>query len=200
LGISDTSCYLFFQDVGTETRLIDVYASNDNGLEHYVQMLADKGYNYSGGTHWAPHDANHRELISGTSRQSQAARLGLKWQVVPAISKTDQIALACQLINRLVVNSTIDLDTGEAKCQYAMDMMDQYHYKFDSVRKINSNAPAHDFSSHFCDALMLYAVAKAGSTGFARPTNTPILQQDRPYPRMSAIMARNNNRPAGLWG
>jgi hypothetical protein len=198
IGVADLTVLCWWQNVGSETRLIDVYASNNHGLEHYVQVLADKNYVY--GTHFGCHDLANREFTSGTSRIDAARRLGLKWQLVPAIPKNDQIALGCQLMNRLIINSTPDLDTGDAVCGYAMEALTQYQYKYDEIRKISSDKPLHDWSSHFCDAYLLYAVAKAKDTGFARPTGTPILQQDRPYPRMSAIMARNNNRPAGLWG
>lgn len=198
LGISDQTVYLFWQNVGAETRLIDVYASNDNGLEHYVKMLADKKYVY--GTHYAPHDAQHRELISGTSRTSQAARMGLIWQIVPALAKTDQIALGCQLMNRLVINNTPDLDTGEPVCEYAMECLGQYQFAYDEIRKISSNKPVHDWSSHLCDAFMLYAVAKAKDTGFARPSGNQMLSADVQYPRLSAIMAQRNKPTASMWG
>jgi phage terminase large subunit len=198
LGISDATTYLFFQNVGSETRLIDVYEASDNGLEHYVQMLNEKKYKY--GKHYAPHDAQHRELISGTSRISQAARLGLHWQVVPALPKQDQIALGCQLINRLIINSTPDLDTGAPACAYAMEALSNYQFKYDSVRKIMGRTPVHDWSSHLCDAFMLYAVAKAKDVGFIRPAEATTMQQERQYPRLSAIMRANNNRSTGLWG
>jgi phage terminase large subunit len=198
LGISDATTYLFFQNVGTETRLIDVYEASDNGLEHYVQMLADKKYRY--GSHFAPHDAQHRELISGTSRLSQAARLGLKWQVVPAIPKQDQIALGCQLMNRLVINRTPDLDTGEPACAYALEALSHYQFKYDSVRKIMSKTPIHDWSSHLADAFMLYAVAKAKDVGFARAENNPLHTDDRQYGRLSSIMASRSKPTSSMWG
>jgi hypothetical protein len=201
VGVADDTVFCFWQNVGTETRLIDVYSSNDNGLQHYVQMLADKGYVY--GTHYCPHDGAVREFGLGISRIEQAARLGLKWSLVPAAAKNDQIALGCQLMNRLIVNSTPDLDTGEGACEYAMEMLTQYHYKWDETRKVSSNQPVHDYSSHFCDAFMLYAVAKAKDTGFARPAGNQILMQSEystDRMRVSDIMRARSATKTSLWG
>jgi hypothetical protein len=198
IGVADLTVICWWQNVGTETRLIDVYASNSNGLEHYVQVIADKGFFY--GTHFGCHDLANREFTSGTSRIDAARRLGLKWQLVPAIPKSDQIALGCQLMNRLVINSTLDLDTGNPVCEYAVDMLEQYHYRFDETRKVNSSQPVHDYSSHFCDAFMLYAVAKAKDTGFARPSGAPIMHDDRQYGRLSDIMRASSATSKSLWG
>jgi phage terminase large subunit len=198
IGVSDLTVFCFWQTVGTEVRLIDVYANNDTGLEHYTKMLAEKPYYY--GTHYGPHDIENREFGSGTSRKEQAARLGLKWVKVSAIPKTDQIALGSQLMKRLVINNALDLDSGAPVCEYAIEALSQYHWKYDEVRKISSSTPVHDWSSHFCDAYMLYAVAKAKDTGFSLTPETKIKYQEKQYPRLGAIMARNNNRPAGLWG
>ena len=198
IGVADETVFCFFQNVGTETRLIDVYVSNDNGLEHYVKMLADKGYYY--GSHYCPHDGAVREFGRGISRIEQAARLGLKWQLVPAAAKQDQIGLGCQLLNRLIINSTIDLDTGEPVCEYAMDCLTEYHFKWDEVRKVSSTKPEHNWASHFCDAFMLYAVAKAKDVGFSRPASNTIMQHDSAMPRLSAIMAARSKPTASMWG
>jgi hypothetical protein len=198
IGVSDLTVFCFWQNVGTETRLIDVYVNNDKGLEHYTKMLAEKPYFY--GEHFGPHDIENREFGSGTSRIEQARRRGLNWSKVPAIPKSDQIAMGSQLMKRLVVNSSPDLDTGEPVCAYAMEALGQYHFKYDEVKKISSQTPVHDWSSHFCDAYMLYAVAKAKDTGFSKPSEAQIKYRERESPRLGAIMARNNNRPTGLWG
>ena len=111
LGVADDTVICFWQNVGTETRLIDVYKSNANGLEHYVKVLADKGYLY--GEHFGPHDIANREWGTGTSRLEQAARLGLHFKRVPNTPKNDQLSLGAQLINRMIINNTPDLDSGD---------------------------------------------------------------------------------------
>jgi hypothetical protein len=198
IGVADDTVFLFWQNVGSETRLIDVHVANDSGLEYYTKMLSEKGYYY--GEHFGPHDIQNREFGTGTSRIEQAARLGLHWKRVPNTPKADQLALGAQLINRMVINSTADLDSGEPVCGYAMEAMSHYHFKYDEVKKISSRTPEHDWSSHLCDAAMVYACAKARDTGFARATNLENMQHERNYPRVSAIMAQRNKPSASLWG
>jgi hypothetical protein len=198
LGVRDPTVVLFWQNVGTETRLIDIHESTDNGLEHYAQMLSDRGYYY--GEHWGPHDIANREWGTGTSRMEQAARLGINFKRVPNTPKDDQLSLGAQLINRLIINSTADLDSGEAMCDRAIECFEEYHYEYDEVRKVASNKPVHNWASHCCDAMMTYACAKARDTGFATPRVPDIKQHGSSYPRVSAIMAQRNKPSASLWG
>jgi hypothetical protein len=201
LGVADSTVVLMAQAVGTEIRIIDVYESTDNDLAHYAQVLAKKPYVYS--RHLVPHDARNREFTSATSRVDSAARLGMKWEVVPAIPKQDQIAMGCQLLNRCVINSTPDLDTGEVPCKYLLDMLEHYHFRYDPVRKITSTTPVHDFSSHAADALMLLGVALAKDTGFARPEGNQILMQSEystDRMRVSDIMRARSATKTSLWG
>lgn len=198
LGVRDFTIILYFQSVGNEERLIDITAATDLGLDSYAKILAEKGYYY--GNHWGPHDIQNREWGTGTSRMDQAARLGLHFKRVSNTPKDDQIALGAQLMNRLVINNTEDLDSGEPVCGYALEALTNYRFKFDVTRKISSSTPVHDWTSHVADAFMTYACAKARDIGFQRPQN--ILQQhsDTPMPRLSAIMARMNKPTGSMWG
>jgi phage terminase large subunit len=198
LGVSDDNVILYFQTVGSEERLIDVTIGNDMGLDSYAKILAAKPYVYAG--HIGPHDIQVRDWGTGVSRMEQAAKLGIKFTRVPNTAKNDQISSAAQLINRLVINSATDLDSGEPVCGYVLEAFEQYAFKFDDVRKVSSSKPIHNWTSHAADALQTYAVYKARDTGFTRASETHIKYQEKQYPRLGAIMARNNNRPAGLWG
>lgn len=198
LGVADSTVILMAQAVGSEIRIIDVYEGTDNDLAHYAQVLSKKPYVFS--KHLVPHDARNREFTSSTSRVDSAARLGMKWDVVPAIPKQDQIAMGCQLLNRCVINATPDLDTGIPACKYLLDMLEHYHFKYDPVRKITSTTPVHDFSSHAADALMLLGVALAKDTGFSAHSGGPIMQQEHQYPRVSAIIASRNKQTGSVWG
>jgi hypothetical protein len=198
LGVGDATVVCFWQNVGSETRLIDMYESSDTGLEHYAKMLVDRGYFY--GDHWGPHDIANREWGTGTSRIEQAARLGLHFKRVSNTPKADQLSLGSQLINRMVINSAADLDSGEPTCGYALECFEEYHFKYDDVRKVASTNPEHNWASHCCDAMMTYACAKARDTGFARASGVSLMQQDTKYPRLSAIMAQRNKPSASLWG
>lgn len=64
--MDDTTAIRFVQILGKEARLIDYYENNGKGLDHYAQILREKGYNYT--MHYFPHDGNVRELATGISR------------------------------------------------------------------------------------------------------------------------------------
>jgi hypothetical protein len=198
LGVADDTVVCMWQNIGSETRLIDVYKSNSNGLEHYVKMLAERGYLW--GEHFGPHDIANRDWGTGTSRIEQAARLGLHFKRVPNTPKNDQLSLGSQLINRMIINNTPDLDSGEPVCGYALECFEEYHYEYDEVRKISSSKPVHNWASHCCDAMMTYAVAKARDTGFARPQNTELVAHGSSYPRVSDIMRARSATKTSLWG
>ena len=68
LGMDDSTSIWFMQAIGRELRFIDYYEAQGEGLAHYAKVLKEKPYVY--GDHYMPHDAEVRELGTGTSRQS----------------------------------------------------------------------------------------------------------------------------------
>lgn len=130
----------------------------------------------------------------------QAARLGLHFKRVPNTPKNDQLSLGSQLINRMIINNTPDLDSGESICGYALECFEEYAFEYDEARKVSSTKPVHNWASHCCDSMMTYAVAKARDTGFARPQNAEIQQHGSTYPRVSAIMAQRSKPTTSMWG
>lgn len=75
LGMDDSTTIWFVQTHGKEVRLIDYYERNGESLAHYVGVLREKSYNYT--RHYLPHDAEVRELTSGTSRREYLESMGL---------------------------------------------------------------------------------------------------------------------------
>jgi phage terminase large subunit len=66
LGIGDSTAIWFLQEVGREIHCIDYYEASGMDLGHYVRELIKRDYVY--GRHILPHDAQARELGTGTSR------------------------------------------------------------------------------------------------------------------------------------
>jgi hypothetical protein len=56
LGVSDDTTIWFVQFLNDGIYLIDYYANTGQGVEHYSDVLTDKGYTYA--DHYLPHDAN----------------------------------------------------------------------------------------------------------------------------------------------
>jgi phage terminase large subunit len=195
LGIGDDTVVLFWQEAGTEARLIDYYAANDSGLEHYANMLAQRGYHY--GKHFAPHDIAAREWGAGTTRLEQALRLGLRFERVPNTRKTDQMSLGAQLMRRTIINTTKDLVTGDEACSYVLEALSQYRFVYDPARKIMSATPKHDWTSHYADAFMTYAIARAKPGAYAPAENT---QQMQTYNNLRLSHLRHRPTATSAWG
>ena len=66
LGRSDTLVILFFQYFKDKVRIIDIYETQNFGLDSIIPFLQSKPYNY--GWHWLPHDGTVASLNDNVSR------------------------------------------------------------------------------------------------------------------------------------
>ena len=164
IGVGDTNVILFWQEVGNVSRLIDWYSANDTGIDHYAEVLADKGYYYH--RHIGPHDIANREWSSnGVTRIATAKKLGINFERVPNTSKADSIAAGARLLRTCQINvSDLVLSDPMLDCSFVLDALEQYHFTYDKQRKVMSKNPEHDWTSHYADALMTYALYKAGTS------------------------------------
>ena len=56
LGLNDSTAIWFVQRFKGEIRLIDYYENSGYGLDHYADILDQKGYEYKFGHCWLPRD------------------------------------------------------------------------------------------------------------------------------------------------
>lgn len=161
LGITDSTAIWFIQVTGRERRLIDYYETSGVGLDHYAQVLKDKGYLY--GDHYFPHDVQAKELGSGLSRVDTLKGLGITAEVVAQSSVMDGI----NATRRMIDQCWIDKD----RCARGLEALKQYRREYDDTLKDWRTRPLHDWTSHGADALRTFA------TGFRDTTviNTPRL-------------------------
>lgn len=168
LGVSDSTVILFWQIIGSQPVLIDWYEATDLGLEHYAKKLSERPYMYGG--HFAPHDIVQREWGSGSSKIEQAKNFGIYFTVIPRTSKSTQIAAGSILLKRCIVNAEVITDGAENEvdtlfdgvyakkieddCEYVLDALGEYKFRFDKDRKVMSKEPEHNWASHFADAFM----------------------------------------------
>jgi phage terminase large subunit len=151
LGISDHTSIWFYQQAGFETRLIDYYAANGYGLDHYAHVLQQRGYRY--GRHHLPHDVEVKELGTGRSRLETLRGLGVNSDVVRRLSVEDGI----NAVRRIVPRCWFDRD----KCEEGIKALRQYRREWDDVRKVFYERPLHDWASHPADAFRYLAVSLA---------------------------------------
>lgn len=172
LGWTDDTDIWFFQVQHGEVRFIDHYANHGKDVQHYCEALhgrkivvdsrneADgsiKRYHlgdpieehahrqqYRYGMHWVPHDAAPKTLgNNGRSIIQQAFSMGIKMRLVPSLSLQDGIQSVRQMLPKVWFDK---------RCEDAIEALKQYRRKWEDDKKIFSDNPLHDWTSHTADS------------------------------------------------
>jgi phage terminase large subunit len=149
LGMRDSTTIIFFQCIGSVVHIIDCYENSKQGLEHYINVISNKGYTY--GRHIAPHDIKVREMGTGMSRLEKARSLGISFVVAPDVSIMDGIESVRSLLSKVWID--------EDKCALLIKSLENYRQEYDQKRKVYKANPLHDFSSHFADGIRYLAIS-----------------------------------------
>lgn len=148
LGMRDDTSIIFFQLFGQEIRIIDCYTNRGKALSHYIKIVKEKPYVYGG--HLGPHDLAVRELSTGVSRKETAYRMGIDFTIAPNLPLMDGINAVRAMLSRTWID--------QKKCDDLLKALRFYHSEYNEDRKIYSDKPIHDWSSHFADAVRYMAV------------------------------------------
>lgn len=187
IGFSDDTACWFYQVARGEIRVIDYYAANGHGVEHYADMLDAKGYSYARLGNKAvlslPHDARAKTFAAaGKSVQEQFFARGYTSQIVPSLSLQDGIQAVRMMLPRVVFDRE---KTGEG-----LEALKLYQREWDSDKKCFRDKPRHDWTSHAADGFRMVAVAwKEQHAPLAPPA--PRFDQDR---TISEIINRQRDR------
>lgn len=173
LGIGDSTAIWFFQTIGREVRVIDYHEASGEALDHYAKVLQSRGYVY--GEHYLPHDAEARELGTGTTRLETLGKLGVRGRVVPAQAKDDSINAVRMLLPRCWFDAE--------RCKVGLEMLRMYRRDFDERLKTFRDRPRHDFTSHAADAFAQFAIG----------------HREHAAPDMAAVRARLRQGRASGW-
>lgn len=163
LGVRDATVILFFQIIGKVVHIIDSYANDSHGLEHYVSEVLSKNYTYA--KHFAPHDIMVKEFGSGMSRLDKAKELGLKFEVktdhrnvrssaVPSMSIMDGIETVRSTLPKIWID--------KEKCRTLVSAIRDYRKEYDSKNKVYKASPLHDNNSHWCFTLDTLILTRTG--------------------------------------
>jgi phage terminase large subunit len=143
LGYDDATAIWFWQKAGTEIRLIDYYENAMQDIEHYCDLLREKGYKYD--KHYVPHDAANKLLAAGgRSIVQQAYGYGVSMHVVPATSQQNQI----EALRKVLGHAWFD----PVLCKDGIDALLEYKFEYDSDKDTFKSKPRHDWASHASDA------------------------------------------------
>ena len=143
LGMNDQTAIWFVQRYKKEIRLIDYYENTGHGLDHYADVLKNKGFEYS--THIFPHDVKVRELGNYAKTRLEALLdLGIVGEVAPKLSIEDGI----ESVRKNLVNCWFDQD----KCATGIEYLKAYQKKWDDKAQVFKSKPQHSYASHCADA------------------------------------------------
>ena len=166
LGMRDATVIWFCQQVGHEVRLIDYYEASGVSLDHYAKLLREKPYTY--GEHILPHDAEVKELGTGTSRVETLLGLGIRTRVLASGgpgAAADGINAARLLLPRCWFD--------KAKCERGLEALRQYRQEYDDKLRAFRGRPLHDWTSHAADAFRYLAVGLRPDAAKAKPIEYP---------------------------
>ena len=156
LGVGDSTAICFFQMVGQEIHFIDYYESCGEDLAHYINVLANKPWDYR--QIFLPHDAKARELQTGKTREEFFREHGYN---NVTILRPSRHTFGVDDINMTARPKFSRCWFDEEKCARLLECLRAYHYTYDEKNKLLRDKPEHDWSSHAADAFMYSLIAEA---------------------------------------
>lgn len=141
LGFTDSTAIWYAQERPDGYAIIDYDEHSNEPLDFYVNLLQNKPYEYS--MIWLPHDARAKTLQTGRSTIEQLISTGLPFDITPNLSRQHGIDAARMFLHDCWFNP---------RCSAGIEALRNYHREFDHDRKVFSDKPAHDWSSHGSDA------------------------------------------------
>lgn len=150
LGYTDSSAYWFVQSRPDGLAIIDYEEAHSQPLSYYFSMLREKGYKY--GTIWLPHDARAKSLQTGRStveqfRDAELPRFDSEQTYLIRISPNLSLQAGVDAVRMLLPRIWFN-----PRCSQGIEGLRAYRRRFDETKKVFSDDPVHDWSSHPSDA------------------------------------------------
>lgn len=169
LGFGDATAIWWLQFVGRELRWLECYENAGEQLDHYVQIVKSKPYNYA--THYLPHDGGHGN-IRGDSVSKQLHSMGLQNVV---LSRETDITPGIELLRQTISYSVFDAEG----CRDGLHALEHYGYEWDEERQIFKSKPLHNWTAHYADAARYAARAAEQQKGGLLRGPDPFKQEAR---------------------
>ena len=154
LGYTDACSWWVWQEMPDHIRIVHYYETNGRSIQHYIEWLHGwRSRGFQMGEVYLPHDARAKSLQTGRSIVEQVLQAGITPRIVTNMDIMDGIEAARVMFKHFRFNQS---ETGDGvACLLA------YQRDYDEDRKVYSNRPRHDWSSHGADSLRyLSLVAK----------------------------------------
>lgn len=152
LGWADMTTLGFFQERPDGIVIDRAMGWNMKPIAHAIDEINKyfRDTRHVRGKLWLPHDARAKSLQTGKSIENMFTEAKMQPRIVPELSIQDGIAAVRQLFPSLHMNlpHTEDLVLA-AKT---------YHRKYDEEKKVFTDEPVHDWSSHWMDMVRYMAI------------------------------------------
>jgi hypothetical protein len=169
LGRGDATGIWFHQRVGLDNRFVRYYEGTGEDLSHFVVYMQARGYVF--GTHYIPHDAEHRRLgmtpdTNKTLKEMLEALMpGQRFQTVPRVTN---IGAGIQATRDVFASCYFD----ETNCDQGLKRLAGYRKEWDKARGCWRDVPRHDENSHGSDAFRQFGQEAANGNVFPRGAST----------------------------
>jgi len=154
IGVKDDTAIWWYQVVGLQILVLDCYAANSAGPEHFAEEIRKRReeHGWIDGVDYVPHDAAQRKFVEGAKTTiDQMVKLGLRPELVPSVSKVNGINAARKTLPRCVFHPRCE-DLGLAA-------LEQYRREWDDQKKTFKPTEVHDWASHPADAFRYMSLA-----------------------------------------
>ena len=147
IGHGDGTAIWFHQRIYGQDRFIRFYEAWGEPYAHFVAEMNKYGYVW--GSHYLPHDANHRRqgATENSTPEEMLKSLGLQnTAIVPTI---DRVINGIQMTRNVFPSFWFDA----ANCEKGIIHLDGYHKEWDSRNSCWKQTPQHDVHSEAADSL-----------------------------------------------
>lgn len=165
IGFTDSTAIWFWKfrpDGGVD--VIDCYEAHGLQVNHYVEVLHSKPYNYK--YHFLPHDSNDARFkyATGLTIKEQLKAVLPNVKITPKLSKEDGIQAA-----RVLLSPTNRTRIHKGNCKAGLEALEHYHREYNEDTRTYSKEPEHDWSSHYADAFRYLAVSVEAIRTLSKP-------------------------------
>lgn len=186
LGFTDDTSGWMWQVTPKGRDFVKAFSVAGYAVPDIHGLLLDYGVS---GDLWLPHDAMAKSLQTGRSVLEQFVGLGYKPKLIPRLGVQDGIQATRQMIADEGTRWSIE------GCSEGIEALRQYQRSYNDVTGAYSQAPRHDWASHYADAKRYAAQA-------IRPPKAdkvPPPQAPQPHERVKSH-AEHGYRLDDLWG
>ena len=169
IGVRDDTSIWWFQVVGGRVFILDCYTNSSAGVDHYADVVAERGWQVDGSIDFVPHDAKQRNWVLPDARTTleQMMNYGFKPHLVPEMKKQAGIDAARATLKRCVFHPRCE--------EVGISALEQYRREWDDDRKAFKATEVHDWTSHLADAFRYLALSWRKAPGI-EPEKKPTLQ------------------------